>query len=485
MRGMLRSLGGILALSACVDDPPTADANLAIEHVTLIDVERGSTIAGQTVLIAGDRIVAVGSDAGIEVPNSAQRVDGTDRFLIPGLWDMHGHVDDGAAWQLPAYLALGVTGVRDMGSRLERVAEWKRAWQDSALMPRLVAPGPIVVGLSQDPDPRVIRASTTEQGRSVVDSLARAGVDFIKVYDWLPRDVYFSVARAARSQRLPIAGHLPLLVDVRDLIRARQRSIEHDGNAVGGLLLHAADDRVHLERARSFVGRPFDAAMLVGSDDARLAALLASYNETKADSIARLLARAQVFVTPTIIGYAVYQLPPDTLLLIDRRRAYLPAGWLVMWDEAIRGYYAQPPMADTEELRRRLVLTRARLLQSLHRARVPILAGTDLAPWPGAFPGWALHEELVHLVGAGLSPLNALRAATLNPARYFNAGDSLGTIARGRLADLILLDADPLQDIRNTQRVHAVFAHGRYLDRAALDALLERARNAAAAVPAQ
>ncbi len=324
--------------------------------------------------------------------------------------------------------------------------------QDAALMPRVVAAGPIVVGLARDADPRVVPVNTPAEGKTVVDSLARRGVDFIKVYDWLPRDVYFASARAARSHQLPIAGHLPLLIDVRDAIRARQRSIEHDGNAEGGLLLHAADDRSHLERARAFVGKPFDPSFLVGTDDARLAALLASYNAAKADSIARLLARANVFVTPTLVGYRVYQLPPDTLLLTGARRAYVPRSWVDLWDETIRGYTAQPPMSDTEQPRLRLVGTRARLLRSLYQANVPILAGTDLSPWPGAFPGWSLHDELVQLVAAGLTPLSALQAATRNPARYFNA-DSLGSIARGRIADLVVLDANPLDNILNTRRV--------------------------------
>ena len=484
---MLRraAIAAALLLSACADDPPTAQANLAIEHVTIVDPARGSTRAGQTVLIAGRHIVAVGTDDAIEVPNSAQRVDGTGKFLIPGLWEMHGHVDDGAAWQLPTYLALGITGIRDMGSRLEHVGEWKRAWQDSALMPRIVAAGPIVVGVSRDPDPRVVAVQSPAQAEQVVDSLVRGGADFIKVYDWLPRDVYLAIARAARRQRRVIAGHLPLAVDVRDVVRARQRSIEHDGNAEGGLLLHVANDQTHLQRARTLVGKSFDPASLLGADDARLAALISSYDDARADSIARLLARGNVFITPTIVGYAVYQLPADTILLKDYRRQYVPGTWLNFWDENIRSYSAQPPMADSELLRKQLVDTRARLLRALHAAGVPVLAGTDLSPWPGAFPGWALHNELVALVGAGLSPVDALRAATVNPARYFNASDSLGTIARRRLADLVLLDGNPLVNIENTQRVHAVFVNGRYLDRVALERLLEQGRSAAAAVPQQ
>jgi imidazolonepropionase-like amidohydrolase len=130
------------------------------------------------------------------------------------------------------------------------------------------------------------------------------------------------------------------------------------------------------------------------------------------------------------------------------------------------------------------VETRARLLRSLYQANVAILAGTDLSPWPGAFPGWSLHDELVQLVAAGLTPLSALQAATRNPARYFSA-DSLGSIARGRIADLVMLDANPLENILNTSRVHAVFSNGRYLDRKALDELLGRGRSAAAALVGQ
>lgn len=481
----MSALALILLIAACGKGSTAPAADYAIEHVTIVDVEAGRTVPQRTVLIAGRRIVAVEDDGAFDIGAEAQRIDGTGNYLIPGLWEMHGHVDDGGAWQFPAYLALGITGLRDLGSHLDRLSEWKRAWRDAADMPRVVAAGPIVIGVSADPDPRVVPVNTPTEAVAVVDSLVRAGVDFIKVYDWIPRAVYLAIADAARARGVPIAGHLPLAASLEEAISAGQRSIEHDGNAIGGLLLHVARDPLYLQQARSYVGKRFDPSFLVAADERRLTALLASYSDAKADSIAGLLARANVFVTPTIVGYSVYQLPPDTGWLSDERRAYVPRTWLSYWDQSIRGYLADPPADEVQRLGRRLVDTRARLLRSLHAAGVPILAGTDLSPWVGGIPGFALHEELARLVAAGLSPATALQAATVNPARYFTAADSLGTVAVGKLADLVLLDANPLDDIRNTERVRAVFSDGRYYDRAALDQLLVRARAAAASVPVQ
>jgi hypothetical protein len=212
-------------------------------------------------------------------------------------------------------------------------------------MPRVVAAGPIVIGISEDPDPRVIPVRTPKDAETVVDSLVRRGVDFIKVYDWVPRDVYFALADAARRHGVPIAGHLPLAVSVQDAISAGQRSIEHDGNAVGGLLLHVAQDTTHLQRARAYVGKPFDPAFLVGTEEQRLASLLASYSDAKADSIARLMSGANIFLTPTIVGYAVYQLPPDTTWLTDPRRAYVPRTWLNDWSIRVRDCCARSTRA--------------------------------------------------------------------------------------------------------------------------------------------
>jgi imidazolonepropionase-like amidohydrolase len=443
--GVLRWVVAALALGACgrreaqpaADAAPPPEPSVAITHVTVVDVARGVLVPGQNVVVRSGRIVTVGDTLAVSVPPRAEVVDGRGSFLIPGLWDMHVHALFDAAVArvfLPAFVAHGVTGVRDMGGKLDvmRAARW--AVQAGTLVgPRIVAAGVILDG-PEPVDPAVSFAvATPEAGVAAVDSLMRAGVDFIKVYTLLPRDAYFAVLREAAALHLPVAGHVPVGVTTLEAADSGQRSIEHLRDEVEPLCADAAP--------------PACARLL---DALRL---------------------RRTWLVPTLVVLRVKAVLDDSSLVQDPRLAAVPALVRNAWEAIRAGKQGRPPAYWREKRARffgELALTGA-----AWRDSVPLLAGTDAGALY-TYPGSSLHEELAQLVRAGLSPAAALRSATLAPAEYLGATDSVGTVAAGKVADLVLLGADPLADIGNTRRIEAVVLRGRLFSRAALDSLAGR-----------
>ncbi len=488
MRSFARSAASFLALScvayfsACAR--PAATGNLAFTHVTIVDVEKGVLVPEQTIVVDSTRISAVGPSSDIRTAPDARIVDGTGTFVIPGIWDMHTHITESSSWLFPMSVALGVTGLRDMGGPLDSLLAWKTRLGNRDIAPRVIGAGPIILGAARDPDPRVVLVRDPATASAIVDSLTRRGVDFIKVHDWVPRDVYLALAAAAKARGTTIAGHLPVQVDVATAVQAGQRSIEHDGNTEGGLLLHVSTRSAeYLPVVAALVGKPFDPNAMVGSwPAAKLRALTESFSEAKADSIAKLLANGHVAVTPTFLGYTTaYSAPPDSALLRDPRMAFLPRSFRESEESQIRDYWSAPRSAERTQAASDLIAARVRLIRALLRNGVLLLAGTDFSSWPGAFPGYALHDELAALVrDVGLTPAEALRTATINPARFLNATDSLGTIAPGKLADFVLLSGDPLTDIRRTRDVRDVVLNGNHFDNNAVKNILAGVRGAVA-----
>ena len=424
----------ILALVLAFQQP------VALAHVTVVDPVDSIPRQDQTVLIHGNRITAVGPSGRVRVPSGARLVNARGKFLIPGLWDMHVHTAvTGGRRLLGLYIANGVTGVRDMAGDWDTLTTWRREIASGTLVgPRIVASGPYVEG-GDVPIPH-LTARTAAEARTAVDSLARLGVDFIKVHSQLTREVYFAVARRARDRGLPFAGHVPRAVGAAAASDSGQRSIEH----LLGILVPCTP-------AESLALRPrFTVQAALGTcSTGDLTPLYAT------------LARNHTWVTPTFTATVEVAGWPRTTVPGDTLAHYLP--------RAVRRFVAEIlPMPDSippgaEVVGRAVFAKRLAQLAVMHRAGVAVLAGTD-APLRNSPPGFGLHEELQWLVRAGLSPLDALRSATVEPARYFNGLDSLGSIAPGKVADLVLLDANPLLDIRNTRRISAVVANGRLFD---------------------
>jgi hypothetical protein len=424
---------------------------VAITGATVIDPSTGSVQGAQTIVVRGARIESVGRN--VAVPREAQRMDGRGKFVIPGLWDMHVHNDvPGGRAFLPLYVAYGVTGVRDMNGRLETLRGWQReVTRGDVVGPRMVISGPYIVG-APVPLPH-LRARTDAEGAQAVDSLLALGVDFIKVHNALPPAAFFGAARRARERGVPFAGHVFPPLTPQQASDSGQRSQEH----LSALLNECT-----------------------AADSTRLAAanplhrlLFSTCTSVPQGAVYQTLARNGTWVTPTLIVQGpVADLAPS-VTRGDRLSAYFTDSLLAMM--AMIMPLPPNPSAEHRALGRELFERRGQLVGALARAGVPLLTGTD-TPIAPALPGEAVHDELALLVRAGLTPLQALRAATWEPAQYLQATDSLGVVAPGKRADLVVLDANPLADIANSRKIHAVLANGRAYNRAALAALIAKAR---------
>jgi imidazolonepropionase-like amidohydrolase len=425
-----------------------AQRPIAITRVNVIDASDSLVRADQTVLIRGRKIVSVGPAGSARLPAGTRVVDGRGRFLIPGLWDMHVHTAIiGGRGMLPLYVANGVTGVRDMAGDWATVSGWRKDIASGRLVgPRIIASGPYLEG--GDVPIVHILTRTPAEARAGVDSLVALGVDFVKVHSQLRPDTYFAIARRARERGIPFAGHVPRTVGAAAASDSGQRSIEH-------MLAIPVPCTV----AESLALQPRFPVQ---------AALGRCTSEDLAPLYARFV-RNQTWVTPTFTAAYEIAMWPTRPVPGDSLAHYLP--------DAMRRYVAEIfPMPDSipagaDSTGRAILQKRMAQIASMRRAGVRILTGTD-APLRNSPPGFGLHEELTLLARGGLSPFEILRAATWEAPSYLGMLDSAGTVAAGQLADLVLLEANPLLDINNTRRIAAVFSNGRIYDSAARARLL-------------
>lgn len=411
---------------------------VVIDRVTVVDVERGRLLAEQRVVIAGRRIQSVSPVRSSPLPSDARVVDGRGKYLIPGLWDMHIHPACHPEVFYPLLIANGVTGIRDAGTTvpLDTVLEWRREILDGARVgPRMVVAGgylnefPQSIGEVCGDRPIAVVVTTPADVRRAVDSLQQAGADLIKyhVFDSVrARPLYFAMAAEARRVGIPFGGHIPTgYVTELEASDSGAGMLDHYG--VLPVCVPGAGSRKACDTAAATLRR--NGTWLVTTMVMGIGSPLS----------ARV--RAQRFWPDSVRRMVGYENVSDTALM---------------------GVTARPDSVNT-----------ASSMELMRRAGVPLVTGTDAAPvFIAVAPGYSLQDELETLVWAGLTPLGVLQAATLNPAKALRATDSLGTVAAGKLADLVLLDGNPLADIRNTQKIVAVVANGRYFDRAALNALL-------------
>ena len=454
-------------------NPQTARPSLVITHVTVIDMTGGPLRTDMTVLISGNQIKAVGKSSRVRPPRGTKIVDGRGKFLIPGLWDMHVHFTE-VDRSFPMFIANGVTGVRNMGGDLDQLLRWRAQVSSGKLPgPRIVTCGPIVDG----PDPAahgpVVVAATASEGRKVVDDLSARGADCIKVYDRLPREAYFAIVDEAKKKRLPVVGHVPLSITSEEASNAGQRSIEHLGNifesasSLGPALL--VD-----ESSSSPVTDPSEFPRRIAKRGTRM---LDTYDETRASAIFKTFVRNNTWQVPTLEVKWTLTYFDDLVHQSDARLKYIPESQFQWWTPE-KNFFAKYRTPEYIVYRKRLFQKEIELVRDLHRAGVQFMTGTDLS---GAyvFAGFSVHHEMQLLVQAGLSPLEALQAATRTPALFLGEGDSAGTVESGKVANLVMLDANPLEDIRNTQRINAVVLNGRYLPKAELESLLAGAEASA------
>ncbi len=458
------------ALASCGNREPT----LAVTHVTLLDMTGAPAQRDMTVVVVRDKIVAVTPSESDDVPWSATVIDGHDKFLIPGLSDMHVHLtaagEPGGSrdFMIPLLLANGITSVRDMGGYLESLLPLR----DEIEKGKRVGPRIFLAGPYLDGNPPAFQPSLTVtnkvQAVSDVHDLVRRGVDFIKVQSNLSRDAYFAIAEAARAEHISFVGHVPDRVTAAEASAAGQKSIEH----LTGVLRACSSNEPKLMReqflAASGVEKHVSSnARQIDWDDE----LLESFSEDHAHALIEEFIAHGTWQTPTLIllrqdAYPGENFPEQRQPLMK----YVPREVLERWRTILTRVTKRPNYIVPDGLMR----NSERIVGEMQQAGVSILAGTD-TPAPFVYPGFALHQELALLVASGLTPMQALQAATSRASEFMGKSATQGTIEKGKAADLLLLDANPLADIHNTSRIIAVVVRGKLLDRASLDAQLASA----------
>jgi imidazolonepropionase-like amidohydrolase len=438
------------------------DQPVAFTHVTVIDATGRAPQADMTVVVRDGRIASLGKAGQVQVPADAQVVAAAGKFLIPGLWDMHVHTV--SPDYFPLYLANGVTGVRDMHSFFpDAPVQWRKDIAAGKILgPRMVVAGALIDG-DHPFWPGSLVATDEESGRTAVRTLKAKGVDFIKVYTKLPPAAFLAIAEEATKQGLMFAGHVPESVTAAQASDAGQKSMEHLYGILSACSTH--EEELHKELAAA-LAQPDNAAVRAAMRRAESKAL-DSYSEDKARALFARFVRNGTWQVPTLTVLRAMSAVDDPQFTNDPRTAYMPAYILGMWK-------ARPPTDVLAEMKK-VYSKKLDLVRAMHRAGVKMLAGTDVTN-PFCFPGFSLHDELALLVKAGLTPLEALQSATRGPAEFLGKQQDLGTVEVGKWGDLVLLDADPLEDITNTRKIAGVAIAGKFLPKSELDAMLAKAK---------
>lgn len=468
---LTRFITVVAVFSGSVDATAQSTSDLAITNVNVVDVRAGVVIPARTVWIAEDRIAGVAPGDQLSLPAGTTVVDASGAFVIPGLWDMHAHLRGNGTppwlttdWLMPLILAHGVTGVRDMTSDCDGPAQGPvclsqmREWQENIESGALV--GPRIVALSSfQINPPWNYVLSEEEARSFVRAMAGMGVLNLKIYDRLPPEALPWITDEASRVGLRVWGHVPLRMSAREASRAGLKSIEHARD----FLFDCFPGTEEFRASATSSTPPIDLMRrMVNEHDERACASL--FDE---------LAAKGTWYIPTHVTRRRDAFARDAEFRDDPRvRLMLPdiqADFMRHMDRIAAADSASKGGTFMDFYLKGLALTGI-----AHRAGVRILVGSD-APDPFVFPGSAVHDEMRELVAAGLSPAEALRAATWNGAVFLDLTDSYGSVELGKRADLVILDANPLEDIGNTRRIRALLFGGRYFDRAALDQVLNRA----------
>jgi len=428
----------------------------AIVDVTVVPMDSARVLTGQTVVVGNGRILEVGPSRAVRVPATAKRIDGRGLFLLPGLADMHVHLMEPEVY-FPLFLANGVTTVRNMAGGPAMSSLRERVSSGALKGPTVYTAGPILDG-----SPPVWQGSdvvvTPEQARAVVEQQKKAGYDFLKVYDNLLPLAYDAILQAAAQEHIAVAGHVAPHVGLERVLAAHQHSIEH----LTGYFEWLQNDRSPFKQAKEDERFPHPAHLLAGRQ-----ALANWVDESRIPEIAQATAKAGVWNVPTLVGWRNMTPRSELAAAWKRPRMRYASAMLRGWWNSDNGYSAEDWVA-----KRRGDALRFKLIKALHHAGARLLVGTD-APHPFVMPGFSVHEELSNLVDAGLSPYQALKAATADAAEFMGAVGEFGVVKPGARADLILVEGNPLQDVKNVSRISGVMVRGRWLSREALQHALD------------
>ena len=427
------------AVLASPSQPVTQSATTAFVGVSVLTMDSDAVLADYTVVVSDGKIASVAPAAKAQLPAGAARVDGKGKFLMPGLAEMHAHIPGGAATDqavertLFLYAANGITTIRGMLGDPRHLVYRERAAKGEIVSPRIYTSGPSFNGKT---------ASTIPMAVEAVIAQKKAGYDLLKIHPGVPRDVFDALAAKADELRIPFAGHVPAAVGLTRALEAKYASIDHLDGYVEALTPNPSAD-----------------SQFFGTN------LMSAVDESKFAGIVSASKAAGVWQVPTqvLMDNLLNDLPTTTLAERPEMKFVIPQEALKNWI-AQRDKFQQIPQAD----RAKLLGIRRRFIKALHDAGVPFALGSD-APQLWNVPGFSAHRELRSLVDAGLTPFQALTTGTKNVGTYFKTESTTGTIAAGKRADLVLLDANPLQNIDNSMKIAGVMVNGRWMAKAEID----------------
>lgn len=449
--------------------PPTHV--LIFTNVNVVNVRNGSIAPGLTVVIRKGHITGVAKLGFVASDHNIQIINANGKYMVPGLWDMHVHsAFVSPAWDenviYPLYIANGVTGVRDMGGDPDVLESRRDRIESGALLgPRMVLAGPFLAGAKADK--QTISVNTPEEARQAVDTVKKRGLDFVKILS-VPRESYFAIADESKKEKIPFAGHVPYSVSVREASAAGQKSIEH----LSGILLACSsrEDEIRSQGLAALAKHDYATFRKLGPQ------VMATYDQVKAGTLFLQLAQSNTWQVPTLVWTEANSRIDGPELQSDPNLKYVPASIRSQWDPAkLRGNNSDEELAVLKaEAARDLELVKA-----MQSAGVLFMAGSD-GPDPYVIPGFSLHDELEWLVKSGFTPLEALQSATTMPAQFLSKMDKYGVVEPGRVADLVLLDENPVIDVRNTRKIFGVVSNGKYYSRQDLDTMLQQVEKLAA-----
>ena len=469
-----QSLVVVLLLLTTTIWAQTGRRPLALIHVTVINPSDSSPYLDRTVLIANDRIVQVGPSKTVTIPTGALIVDASGKFLIPALWDMHVHTEN-AERDFPMFIANGILSVRNMAGVAKDVFRWREETASGKMLgPQIVAAGPLIDGPEPSHPEHAIPVHNAAEGRQAVQSLKAMGADFVKVYDGVPRDAYFAIAEESKKAGLPFVGHVPGSIRVVEASNAGQRSLEHGAYLSGGATNEdeATKQKDRWPEIMKEAQRTGNFSLIPENIAKDGNVMLDHLSLERLGQLYKTFVKNGTYLTPTLVVQQTRVFVDEISKRADPRNRYvakaeLEEAWKPENDMFLK--YRTPGYIAYQK---RDYLQTLKGIKLAQQQGVQLLAGTDVvAPW--TYPGFSLHDELGLLVEAGLTPLEALRTATTNPAQFFSMKD-VGTVAPGMQADLVLLDANPAINISNTKRISAVVMHGTLYTRGQLDDLLNQ-----------
>ncbi len=453
-----------------------ADA-YCLTNINVLDMEKGF-LPNRTVVISQDRIQQIIPSEEINLSDQNTIIDGEGQYLIPGLWDAHVHfafMDSLAPYMFDLFLGYGITSVRDTGGEIGFVKQWQEeANANLSTAPRVMIAGPLLDGLpnvydGSDPlrPPLSKGLASPADVASYISFLDSLDVDLLKAYEMLTPEQFETVTSSARERGLKVTGHVPLSMDVISASNAGLNSMEHMRNLELSCASNA-DELLELRREMLLAGRDDLGGVLRSRiHDAQRKMAIANYDENKADEVLTVLKQNDTWQIPTLALSTGAVKRPFAKETFQTSFDYLPASIKSLWLQSIENFGAIEPTAFQKEYASWMF----NMVKKVYDKEIPIMAGTD-CPIFFLTPGRSLHTELETLVDAGIDPLEAIKMATVNPAVYFNLESKLGTIETGKLADLVILNKNPLEDIRNTLTIDAVIRNGTYLNRGTLDQML-------------